>query len=61
MLRPLGRSRIALRAERPQKKEGGREGEKDLVIIPGVCIGTKWKGAYLSKVLGDRQALLQTI
>lgn len=35
-----------------------REG---LVIIPGVCIGTKWEGAYLSKVLGDRQALLQTI
>ena len=27
MLRPLGRSRIALRAERPQKKEGGRKGE----------------------------------
>lgn len=39
---------------------GGREGE-DLVIIPGMCIGTKWEGAYLSKVLGDRQALLQTI
>lgn len=40
---------------------GGREGEKDLVIIPGVCIGTRWEGAYLSKVLGDRQALLQAI
>lgn len=32
-----------------------------MVIIPGVCIGTRWDGAYLSKVLGDRQALLQAI
>ena len=31
------------------------------MIIPGVCIGTRWGEAYLSKVLGDRQALLQAI
>lgn len=34
--------------------DAGREG--DLAIIPGVC-----RVSYLSKVLGDRQALLQAI